>query len=62
MKLLRGTRVDGTPVDVLMDEAADNIERLEAIVESVRDYADYRKNNSPCCRDILKLLTGDKTP
>lgn len=34
----------------------------ESKLEAVRDYAAYRKDYSPCCRDILKLLTGGEPP
>lgn len=33
---------------------------LASKLEAVRDYAEYRKDYSPCCRDILELLTGEE--
>lgn len=30
-------------------------------LDAVRDYAEYRKANSSCCRAILDLLRGDSS-
>jgi hypothetical protein len=38
VKRLRGLRVDGTPVDVTMGQAADEIERLRALVGRMLPY------------------------
>jgi len=49
---------DYVPRSVLVSMELEKTD-LESKLQAVFEYAGYRKDNSPCCRDILKLLTGD---
>lgn len=47
------------PSASLESMAADTIESLSFKLQAVYDYAACRKNYSPYCRDILKLIRGN---